>query len=99
MEAIAVGAFTFLFVVTQVSQTRIAQLIGTKFAKHAVSRVRRAVAAQIAPLIGTISATVNGVLGAGQGGQGEPMPPARFINQHSKCCKASKLDNLMKSAK
>ncbi|KAM1256630.1 hypothetical protein ACFX2G_031320 [Malus domestica] len=94
MEAIAVGAFTFLsrvaVVVTQVSQTRIAQLIGTKFAKHAVSRVRRAVAAQIAPLIGTISATVNGVLlGAGQGGQGEPMPPDSSTNTAN----AAKLQN------
>ena len=62
MEAIAVGAFKFLsrvaVVVTQVSQTRIAQLIGTKFAKHLVSRVHRAVTARIAHLIGTISATV-----------------------------------------
>lgn len=56
------GAFTFLaqvtVVVTQVSQAQITQLAGTKFARHVVTRVRRAVAALIAHFIGTTSATV-----------------------------------------
>ncbi|TQD74529.1 hypothetical protein C1H46_039932 [Malus baccata] len=94
MEAIAVAAFTFIsrvaVVFTQVSHTRISQLTGTKFAKHVVSQVRGAVVTQIAPLIGTISATVNGVLhGAGQGGQGEPLPPDSSTNTEN----AAKLQN------